>query len=72
MQWSDDVTYFTHTCPLSDDERAALSARRIQVVDGHVARLSVVDDRLDAVVLADGRAVPRAAVFIRPAPRARR
>jgi thioredoxin reductase len=66
-QWSDDVTVFTHTHPLGADERAALEARGIGVVEGHIARLSVVDDRLDAVVLTDGRAIPRAAVFIRPA-----
>ncbi len=38
----------------------------MQVVDGRVARFSVVDDRLNAVQFADGRAIPRAAVFIRP------
>ncbi len=41
------------------------------VVDGIVERLSVVDDRLDAVQLADGRAISRAALFIRPALHAR-
>ncbi len=69
-QWSDDVTFFAHAHPLGTDERAALEARGIRVVEGHVSRLSIVDDRLDAVVLADGTAVPRAAVFIRPALRA--
>ena len=66
-QWSDDIVFFTHTYPLTADERAALDARRVGVIDGLVARLSVVDDRLDAVQLTDGRAFPRAAVFIRPA-----
>jgi len=65
-QWSDDIIFFTHSYALTDDERASLEAREIRVVDGLVSRLSVVDDRLEAVVLADGRAVPRAAVFIRP------
>lgn len=65
-QWSDDVVLFAHTCEIDDGERAALAARGIDVVDGLVARLSVVDDRLDAVELADGRAIPRAAVFMRP------
>jgi thioredoxin reductase len=48
-----------------------LEARSVEVVDGLVARLVVVDDRLHAVQLADGREVPRAAVFIRPALRPR-
>jgi thioredoxin reductase len=66
-QWSDDTVFFAHAYPLTDRERAALDASGVRVVDGLVARLSVVDDRLDAVQLADGRAFPRVAVFIRPA-----
>ena len=65
-QWSDDVVFFAHTQPVAASDRAALAARGIQVVDGIVTRFLVADDRLDAVQLADGRAVPRAAVFIRP------
>jgi thioredoxin reductase len=70
-QWSEDVVYFAHTFPVSAGERAGLEARSVEVVDGLVARLVVVDDRLHAVQLADGREVPRAAVFIRPALRPR-
>jgi thioredoxin reductase len=66
-QWSDDVIFFAHTYSVTAGERAALDARGIQVIEGLVARLSVVDDRMDAVQLAAGRAIPRAAVFIRPA-----
>src|SRR4029079_7942782 len=66
-QWSDDIVFFTHTYPLTTDERATLDVRGVGVIDGLVATLSIVDDRLDAVQLTDGRAVPRAAVFIRPA-----
>ena len=65
-QWSDDVIFFAHTYAMTEAERTALDARRIPVIEGPVARLSVVDDRLDAVQLADGRTIPRAAVFIRP------
>jgi thioredoxin reductase len=36
------------------------------VIEGLVARLSVIDDRLEAVQLADGRDIPRTALFIRP------
>ncbi len=65
-QWSDDVVYFAHTQEPSEEEAAQLAARGIGVVHGRVARLVVDDDRLNAVELADGRIVPRAAVFVRP------
>jgi thioredoxin reductase len=70
-QWSDDVIFFAHTCRVTAGERAALDARGIPVVEGLVAQLSVIDDRLEAVQLADGRTIPRTAVFIRPAPHVR-
>lgn len=69
-QWTDDVVLFPHGHPVGDGERRGLAARGIEVVDGTVARLVVTDDRLRAVELDDGRTVPRAAVFIRPALRA--
>ena len=42
------------------------------MVDGLVERLAIVDDRLAAVQLADGRSIARDAVFIRPALHAHR
>lgn len=68
-QWSDDVVFFPNTMPLSDDDRAHLGARGVQVLEGSVSRL-VVDDRLRGVELDDGRAVPRTAMFVAPAFRA--
>jgi thioredoxin reductase len=65
-QWSHDVVLFTHTDAPPEDRREALLARAIGVVDGRVARLVVEDDRLTGVELADGRFVPRTAVFVRP------
>jgi thioredoxin reductase len=70
-QWSDDVIFFAHACAVNASERAALDARGIPVIDGLVAQLTVVDDRLEAVQLVDGRTIPRDAVFIRPALHAR-
>jgi thioredoxin reductase len=67
--WTDDLIFFAHTYPVTADERAGLAARGIAVVDGVVAGLSVDDDRLTGVELVDGRVVPRAAVFVRPAVR---
>jgi len=69
-QWTDDVILFTHTYAVTTRERATLDARGIAVVDGAVERLVVTDDRLRAVQLADGRSIPRDALFIRPALRA--
>ena len=70
-QWSDDVTFLTHTHEISASERQALAARAITVIDGLVARFTVLDDRLHAVELADGRLIPRAAVFMVPTMRLR-
>ena len=69
-QWTDDVILFTHTTPVTTEERTTLGARGIAVVDGTVERLVVSDDHLRAVQLADGRTVARDALFIRPALRA--
>jgi thioredoxin reductase len=57
---------FPHTDELTDDQREALLARAVGVVEGAVARLVVEDDVLTAVELLDGRVVRRAAVFVRP------
>jgi thioredoxin reductase len=70
-QWSNDVIFFSHAHELSADERSGLDGRDIRVVDGAVAKLHVVDDRLEAVQLVDGRSIPRAAAFIRPTLHAR-
>ncbi|MBF6219540.1 NAD(P)/FAD-dependent oxidoreductase [Nocardia gipuzkoensis] len=68
-QWSDDVIFFPNTMPLSDGDRAHLDARGVRVLDGEVAGFAV-DDRLRGVELADGRAVPRTAMFVAPTFRA--
>ncbi|MFI2282743.1 NAD(P)/FAD-dependent oxidoreductase [Nocardia beijingensis] len=68
-QWSGDVVFFPNAMPLSDGDRAHLAARGVRVVEGSVARF-VVDDRLRGVELADGRAVPRTAMFVAPTFRA--
>lgn len=65
-QWSADVVFFPHTNALSEDERERLAARGVQVVDGEVTGLAVEGDNLRGVELADGRVVPRAALFVGP------
>src|SRR5205814_1488328 len=69
-QWSDDIVFFPHNDVVTESQRAALDARAIGVIDGTVEGFSIVDDRLAAVELADGRSIARAAVFMRPTLRA--
>ncbi|MGP3939641.1 NAD(P)/FAD-dependent oxidoreductase [Streptomyces sp. 6N106] len=64
-QWSDDVTFFSHTLPSPAGEEAEqLAARGIRVVDGEVASLEIVDDRLVGVRLTDGSVVKREALAV--------
>ncbi|SJZ89559.1 Thioredoxin reductase [Marinactinospora thermotolerans DSM 45154] len=66
-QWSDDVTFFSHTRPApSAEEAEKLAARGIRVVTGEVARLEVVEDRLVGVRMADGTTVGREALAVSP------
>jgi thioredoxin reductase len=67
-QWSSDVIYFPHTSTPSAAERRQLTARGMGIVDGPVARLVVVDDRLTGIELRTGEVVARSAVFVRPRP----
>jgi thioredoxin reductase len=69
-QWSDDVIFFVHTYPITAEERVALQSRGIGVIEGLVSSFSIADDQLHGVQLADGRAIPRAAIFMRPTLRA--
>jgi thioredoxin reductase len=63
-QWSDDITYLTHTMPPSEEQAEQLAARDIRVVDGTVVSLEVVEGRLTGVRLGDGRVVARAALVV--------
>ncbi|WP_197672084.1 NAD(P)/FAD-dependent oxidoreductase [Alloactinosynnema sp. L-07] len=63
-QWSADVTYFANGTRPTSDEAEQLAARGIGVVDGEVAALEIVDDRLVGVRLGDGTVVDRAVVAV--------
>jgi thioredoxin reductase len=69
--WSDDLVFFAHTCELTETERDQLEARGIRVVEGEVRQLVVEGDRMRGVILAGGRLVERAALFMRPTMRPR-
>ncbi|MBF6133080.1 NAD(P)/FAD-dependent oxidoreductase [Nocardia otitidiscaviarum] len=63
-QWSRDLVFFPHTFALSDADRARITARGVRIVDGKVSGITVADDALRAVELADGTAVARSALFV--------
>jgi thioredoxin reductase len=64
-QLSDRVTVFRHTAgDVTDEERAGLAARGIEVVEGEVVAVVVTDDRLTGVLLRDGRVVGVDAVTV--------
>jgi len=66
-QWTHDLVYFTPPDVLTPLERTQLLARAIGVVEGTVDDLLFGGaDQLVGVHLADGRAVPRAALFVPP------
>ena len=65
-QLSDQVVYFGHTMPPDDKQAEQLAARGIRLVEGEVVSLEIVDNRLSAVRLRDGRLVERDILVISP------
>lgn len=64
-QLTADLVLFTHTAPaLTADQAEQLAARDVRVVDGLVAGLDVVDDRLVGVRMTAGPVVARNALII--------
>ena len=66
-QWSADVILFLHTWSGPTDEQAErLAARGIGIVEGAVAAVEAVDDRLTGVQLRSGPVIARDAVVVAP------
>jgi thioredoxin reductase len=65
-QWSANVTLFSHTMAPTGEQAEQLAARGIGVVDGEVAALEIVENRLAGVRLRDGTVVARAAMAVAP------
>ncbi|HKH11468.1 MAG TPA: NAD(P)/FAD-dependent oxidoreductase [Rubrobacter sp.] len=66
-QLTEDLTFFVHTAPQpTDDEAEQLTSLDITVVEGEVASLEVVEDRLTGVRMRSGEFVPRRAVVVGP------
>jgi thioredoxin reductase len=65
-QWTHDLVLFAPTASLTRADRTQLVARAIGIVEGELSRVVVQDDRVTAIEMADGRVVPRHAVFVPP------
>ena len=66
-QWSPRVTLFLHRGPEpTDEEWEQLAARDIEVIDGEVIGLEIVEDRLAGVRLATGRVIGCTALALLP------
>jgi thioredoxin reductase len=66
-QWSAEVTFCRHTSPKpTGDELESLAARNIKFVDGKVAALEVIQDRLTGIRLDDGESIRCHAVVVEP------
>lgn len=67
-QWSPDVTLLLNGgLALSPGQSEQLDARSVKVADGRVRGLVVQDDKLTAVTLDDGSAVPMEVLVVSPA-----
>jgi thioredoxin reductase len=67
-QWSPDVTLLLNgELALSPGQSEQLDARSVKVVDGRVRGLVIQDDKLTAVTLDDGSAVPLEVLVVSPA-----
>jgi thioredoxin reductase len=65
-QLSDDIVLFQHTAALTGDEQEQLASRGIAQVEGKVAGLDIIDDRITGVRLVSGDSVARQAVVVGP------
>ncbi|HET9946021.1 MAG TPA: NAD(P)/FAD-dependent oxidoreductase, partial [Actinomycetes bacterium] len=65
-QWSADVVLLVPPDTLTGTQRTELAARGIEVVEGDVTAVSVTDDVLTGVELADGGRVPLDVLFVPP------
>ncbi|OFI39094.1 thioredoxin reductase [Arthrobacter sp. SW1] len=65
-QWAKDVVLFVPEGLLTVQQEAELTARAIGTVEGTVQRVLSEDGHLSGVEMADGRVVPRGALFVPP------
>ena len=70
-QLTDDLTFVTHGFDPDEDARGMLAAAGVAVVEGPVQAVSVDDDAVTGLRLADGRLVPATAITVATYMRAR-
>jgi thioredoxin reductase len=63
-QLSDDVIYFSHRMPPTDEQAEELASRGIRLVDGEVASLVVAEDRITGVQLRGGGVFDREVLVV--------
>lgn len=65
--WSHDLVFCTDgPAGLTEDQRRALAAREIRVIEEKIIRLEGADRELERIVFADGTSLPRQALFFGP------
>jgi len=64
--WTGDLVVFTGGIELTSEQRAPLEAVGIRIETARIERLRAGTSGLEAIELADGRAVPRDALFVHP------
>ncbi|HET7398138.1 MAG TPA: NAD(P)/FAD-dependent oxidoreductase [Intrasporangium sp.] len=65
-QWTRDLVLFVPESTLTAAERSQLVVRAIGIIEGCVERVVVEGGKLTAIAMADGRTVPRQALFVPP------
>lgn len=56
-QLSEDITYFTHTTALGDEDAEQLAARGVRIVPGEVTALEIGDGEITGLRLTDGTVI---------------
>lgn len=63
-QLSDDVIVFAHTTEIADADRERMLARGVRLVDGEVAGVEVLEDRIVGVRLTGGEVIARTVIAV--------
>ncbi|MEO5805559.1 NAD(P)/FAD-dependent oxidoreductase [Devosia sp.] len=66
QDWSRDMTLFANGAVIADEDRQALAARGIKIVEPKVTALAHNSGMIQSVVLEDGSSVPLDALFAHP------
>lgn len=62
--WTGDLAVFANGHAIAPDDRAAIEALGLRIHDAPVVRIEATDGHIEALHLADGARVPRAALYL--------